>query len=350
MFQTLAKVGIFPARDAIGRHGDFGVFPAHLAHQNTATALPQLPTEKDCQTTRSSVVSSASINSSGSTQGLGQLPPPPPPYSVTEHSPEPIQSRQQQQPASPSVAPQSSPNGTKGHPDLLHVDVGGEEDGQVLSLVKPFRECTIARLPTHPSSGVSLGSNRTIVTKGTARKDVCERGNRVPSPSPSAVIDEIYCDSPTLGLEDYFETPVKIEPWTPPAHAHTPTTGTYVVPSPLELSPKPKTRDPQKTRSLIIPSSPRSSVITQLTRASAEEKIVVPIAGSDRAVKRQSAVQTYDTRAPSPNGLIVDEREWNVDFAVEYGVRPGEIEVMPDRFSAMYPHPHPPPLPGRRPN
>lgn len=344
MFQTLAKAGIFPARDAIGRHGDFGVFPAHLARQNTTTALQQLPIEKDCQTTRSSVVSSASINSSGSTQGLGQqLPPPPPPYSVTEHSPEPKPSKQQQ-PASPSVAPQSSPNRTKGHPDLLHVDVGGEEDGQALSLEKPFRKCTIAKLPTPPSSGVSLGSNHTIVPEGATRKDVCEREeDRVPSPSPSAVIDEIYCDSPTLGLEDYFKSPVKIEPWTPPTHAYTPTTGTCVVPSPLELSPKPITRDPQKTRSLSIPSSPRPSVMAQLTRASAEEKIVVPIAGSDRAVKRQSAVQTYDTRAPSPNGLIVDERGWNVDFAVEYGVRPGEIEVMPDRFSAMYP-----PLPGRR--
>jgi hypothetical protein len=36
------------------------------------------------------------------------------------------------------------------------------------------------------------------------------------------------------------------------------------------------------------------------------------------------------------SGSNSDEDSWNVDFAVEYGMRPGEREIIPGNFSSMY--------------
>jgi hypothetical protein len=327
------------------RHGDFTIFPPHLADQGTAVTVAegerQLALEQDIldnlffNRPRASTTSSSSIRSSSPqwlANGQSVLPqPPPPPYSATAGAE--IRPPSSPPPSFPPPGiPPRSPERKRRRPGSLRVKI--QDDDR--STTKPRTDHTINRLPTPPSSAISLEempSSNSISTSTIQEEPSVtevEENNGALSPTPNTIIDEIYCDSPTLGLEDYFELPITPEPSSTPTTEH----DRYAIPSPLELSPK-QTKDPLQH----LPSL-ESSVLTRLdstASAPVERTIASPILSTSNAnqVKRASVLQTYDPRAPSPNGLIVDDREWNVDFAIEYGGRPGEREVMPERFSVM---------------
>ncbi|KAF8243102.1 hypothetical protein K440DRAFT_590012 [Wilcoxina mikolae CBS 423.85] len=348
-FKNVMKVGIFPSRDSVMRHGDFTIFPPHLADQGMAVAPVeverQIVFEQDIFDNpsgvsgrpRTSMISSSSISSSSppwSASGQSVLPPPPPPYSaIADAEIRPPSSPPPSFPP-PSIPPRS-PERKRRRPGSLRVKIQNEDEH---SSIKPLMDSVINKLPTPPSSAISLdgtpSSNNAILTSTIQEEPSiteAEENNEPLTPSPSAILDEIYCDSPTLGAEDYFELPITPEPASKPI---TPTTDRFAIPSPLELSPK-QAKDPLQ----YLPSL-ESSVLTRLDSAPAavDERIIAsPIlaALNSNRIERASVLQTYDPRAPSPNGLVVDDREWNVEFAIEYGVRPGEREVMPERFGVM---------------
>jgi hypothetical protein len=348
-FKVLEKAGSPPVREVIHSHGDFSIFPEHLVDECDPVA--GIPTEKDQQlmleqeildklsdvSSRSSP-SRASLASSISTTFTE-----PPPYSAVaseDGSTDP-------QPAgtAPLFPPPAVPQlvtGVKRKKPPHHLRVTttvqrSEGVSMEIGTVQPLRDSK-AKLPTPPSSAKSqesLPSNTNMVYinhSGTASQDGGGE-NRVPSPTPSAIIDSIYCDSPTLGLEEDFDLSLRIGT---PTSAQSSTSGPpsigrneiqqHPIASPL---PPVQFMDPRK-----------SNDTTSDHRPTTEEKIAVSLPPSTSTQTSASdgrlVAQAYDHRAPSTGALIVDDiGRWNVDFAIEYGVRPGEREVMPETFIPM---------------
>jgi hypothetical protein len=364
-FKAVIKEGIYPTWDSIKRHGDFTVYPLHFAEQSitmpTSETVHQGMLEQeildklsgvDVSGKRRTSRTSSSGYSSSSTHGTGTsiLPPAPPPYTETigSMSSPPISPLPS---IPPPEVPLRDPERKKRRRESLRVDTRRESEHEAVSISKILQnQPTSANLTpcssvyTHDDTPASTIPRSTIRTN-LPRQSEYDELQRSPSPTPSDIINEIYGgDSPTLGLGEYGEAPVKIEPYSPPPiPISTPTSSSssYVAVSSMELSPR-------HQKDLYYPPSVMSSRSSVMTRSSgrsgstysAEEKIVITKPDSirsDRAIKRSSGTQTYYPRAPSPNGLIVDDdRKWNVDCAVEYGVRPGEREVMPEQFGVMW--------------
>ena len=221
-----------------------------------------------------------------------------------------------------------------------------EKVSMEIGTVQPLRDSK-AKLPTPPSSADSQGglpSNTNTVRidhSGTASQDSRGDENRIPSPTPSAIIDSIYCDSPTLG-EDFdlslrIRTPTSAQSSTsgPPSTGRN-ESGLSPIHHTIDSSPRQvQSMEPQKG------SETTSDVISMhQDRPTTEEKITVSPPPSTSTQTSASdgrlAVQAYGHRAPPIDALIADDSgRWNVDFAIEYGVRPGEREVMPETFAPM---------------
>ncbi|CCX33576.1 Similar to hypothetical protein [Tuber melanosporum Mel28]; acc. no. XP_002842042 [Pyronema omphalodes CBS 100304] len=368
IFKAVIKEGIYPTWDLIKRHGDFTVFPLHFAEQSITMPTSETDhqvmleqeildklSEVNVSGNRRTIMTSSSGYSSSLTHGTGTsiLPPPPPPPPYTERVASTSSPPSSPLPSlPPPEVPVRSPERKKRRRESLRVDTHRENERDFVSISKAlqnqptsnFKNLTpCCSVYTHADTSVSAISRSTIRTN-LPRQSEYDELQRSPSPTPSDVINELYGeDSPTLGLGEYGEAPVKIEPYSPPPiPISTPTSSSssYVAISSIELSPR-------QQKDLYYPTSVMSSRSSVVTRSSGrsgstystEEKIVITKPDSiisDRAIKRLSGTQTYDPRAPSPNGLIVDDdREWNVDCVVEYGVQPGEREVMPEQFGIM---------------
>lgn len=331
------------------RHGDFRIFPKHLTDQYTAPkvsgrkqkGLEQEIFDGFSPTTvpdlQRIVAANAARSHPNTKQGLGTptvilpslTPPPPPPYT-------PIAAAENQGPICPPPLfpppriPQRNPRRKKRQPNGLRVNI--HKDHDVLGMVTHPGDHAIGGLPTPPCSAVStegmLSSHRTAALLSPG---VSDSQDRAPSPTPSAIIDELYCDSPTLGLEDCFDIPVKIEPWTPERSPENPVAATNGIPSPrfeqLSQSDEVQTISDQSSSS-----SRGSSGAAPPSSNLAPNLIVQPTSPNAGAMRQDTA---YDVRTPSLVESTISE-EWNADVAVEYGSKPGEREIMPQVFGPMY--------------
>lgn len=143
-----------------------------------------------------------------------------------------------------------------------------------------------SRLPTPPSSVISVEDtnfNCNTSTNEPSNSSTKEPATSILPPNIDKLIDDIYCDSPTLGSEECFQQPVKIEPFSPPA-PHTP-----------------KINTPQ--------SSPEPVPVE-----------MKPLANLEKRCSSVYSGQFYDPPA----------------MAHEYGVRPGEREIMAEEFGTMF--------------
>ncbi|KAI5818367.1 hypothetical protein BZA77DRAFT_306786 [Pyronema omphalodes] len=362
-FKAVIKEGIYPTWDSIKRHGDFTVYPLHVFEQTIA--MPTSETIHQCvleqeifdklsginvsekRRSRTTSSSSYSLSSTHRTRtSISPLAPPPYTETISSMSSPPIIPLPS---IPPPEIPMRDPERKKRRLKSLRVDVRGESKDEAVSVSEGLRNqpnsanFTPCRpVYTQDDTPASTITRSTICTN-LPRRSECDELPRSPSPTPSDIINEIYSrDSPTLGLGEYGEAVVKIEPCSPPPILiSTPTSSSSddVAVSLMELYARHQ-RDLYSSPSAV---SSRSSVITRSSGRlgsaySAEERIAIKHPESIRSdfnITMSSGAHTYNSR-PSGNGLIIDNnRERNVDCTVDYGVRPGEREVMPEKFGAM---------------
>jgi hypothetical protein len=228
-------------------------------------------------------------------------------------------------PFPPPSIPQQSPRRKKKRPaSRLRVDIR-RDDHEVFAILKP---------PIPPSSVISFEAIVPHCSAKSTAPDVSDGPDaRSHSPAPSAFIDRIYCDSPTLGLEDCFNDPVRIEPQTPEP-VFTPITNESTGALSQQSSPR-------KLASSIVSRSSSESfcVLANQCQTPMGEKmpssLAAPLLKLGAQSRRESVLQAYDSRAPSFNSSA-SNNSWNIEFAIEYGVKPGETEIMPESFCSMY--------------
>ena len=349
----------------VSRHGDFRVFPEHLADHNITTTTTTTTTKTTTTTTVISgekpkrleqeifdglspvtvpdlprIVTANTARSHLNTKP-GHTPavllppplaqPPPPPYT-------PVGTEENQGPACPPPPfpppriPQSYPGRKRKQPSRLRVNI--HKDLEVLRIVTRSEDHAIGRLPTPPVSVVSAEDMSPGRRAARLPPDASYsyRRDRPASLTPSAIIDEIYCDSPTLGLEDCFDIPIKIEPWTPECESdRAPREKATSSPQPQSSEDQAVSDRHSSSPRCSSPSPPSLSVVGP-TSATTAQNPLDPVTLPNAALRRGSA---NDARSPSLIESIISE-DWNADVAVEYGSKPGEREIMPEIFGPMY--------------
>jgi hypothetical protein len=433
-FKIVERVRYSPDKKILYQHGDFRIFPEHLL----GVVGQQCLQHDDCDNTESdqqilleqeildklSGVGSKSnrtclVNPISVESGQPDLHPPP--YTAIAGRYGNTSTIQEPLGPLPLLPPPVLPHRIGGANRLkknrattlrVEIDINRNNEGknyhqEVLRIVKPLNDKRRKNLPTPPSSVVSWDdvSSLTSSSNGSCpglgdsfRYDSIREADssyRSPSPSPSFIIDEIYCDSPTLGLED---PPVKIDPapWSPisivtptantrsedeaeaeveeddkingteasqrdimsPFHKFEFSLGDAASPSPsmesatsliLQHYRKQSASSELQTQQKDMPVTTHSTTVS----ASAIKLSPTLMLASSRSVKhacasttgsvRESAslarsstsiTETEEERAAHETAL--EDSQWDVNFAIKYGVRSGEREIMPQQLSSMY--------------
>lgn len=347
-FSTLVKASCFPDREAIETHGDFRIILEHLVEDNnmpapftggslqtvwehgilntTATVPPNSCKRVGSTNPNAAPTQGPEVSTAHSTPSL-----PPPPYTAVAADGLPGPGGL---PFTPPCIPQRGCSNRTRRPPINNLRVETHRDyHHEAVLVEQPKEANVSKPPSPLSPILSLED---ILPYCNAEPEMSEAsdgsGFMSPSPTTSEIIDEIYCDSPTLGLEECFNEPVRIGPLTPEPVFTPATLQRNEAPTLLELPP----RQPTVSRSS-SGSSSSSYVMANPSPTLLEEKELPPLPPllAPELSRRASVLQIYDSRAPSLDGPPGEEDSWNVDFAVEYGVRPGEREIMPESFAQM---------------
>lgn len=182
------------------------------------------------------------------------------------------------------------------------------------------------------SPAISLASNRSFefypysISDTVPSADELAVDQDILSPTLSTIIDEIYCDSPTLGIDRYNETPTPTEVIvdTDPKSGDTkdPVAGTLIE----------RLREAQR-RSIFAPASGprRASRVLDTSPAHPVRRLSAP------ALERVRVADSCVLKSESEPSLLPAEGDLReLEFAVEYGIRPGETEIMPDELAAMF--------------